>query len=430
MDAAALPRTDDIRVAVIGLGYVGLPLAVGFGRQLPTLGFDIDETRIAELRAHRDHTLEVGGEELRATKQLRFSADAADLRACNVLIVTVPTPIDDAKRPDLAPLEAASRTVGRAIARGAVVVFESTVYPGATEEVCVPIIERESGLRYNVDFHAGYSPERINPGDRQHRLEAILKVTSGSTPAAADFVDALYRRVITAGTHKASSIRVAEAAKVIENTQRDLNIALINELALIFHRLGIDTGEVLAAAGTKWNFLPFRPGLVGGHCIGVDPYYLTHKAQQIGYHPEVILSGRRINDGMGQHVAQRVIKLMTQRRIHAAGANILVLGLAFKENCPDLRNTRVTDVVDELRSYHASVDVHDPWVSAGDARREYGLELVSELVPGTYDAVILAVAHRQFMELGGERIRALGKPGCIVFDVKQVLPRELVDDRL
>lgn len=430
MSVAPLPRVDDIRVAIIGLGYVGLPLAVGFGRQSPTLGFDINETRIAELRAHRDHTLEVTTEELQATAQLRFSADSADLAACNVFIVTVPTPIDDAKRPDLRPLEAASRTVGRAIGRGGVAIFESTVYPGATEEVCVPIIERESGLKYNVDFHAGYSPERINPGDRQHRLETIMKVTSGSTPAAADFVDALYRRVISAGTHKASSIRVAEAAKVIENTQRDLNIALINELALIFHRLDIDTGEVLAAAGTKWNFLPFRPGLVGGHCIGVDPYYLTHKAQQIGYHPEVILSGRRINDGMGQHVAQRVIKLMTQRRIHAAGANILVLGLAFKENCPDLRNTRVIDVVDEFRSYHANVDVHDPWVSADEARREYGIELARELVPGRYDAVILAVAHRQFVELGGERIRALGKPGSIVFDVKQALPRELVDDRL
>jgi len=430
MDAAALPRRDDTRVAVIGLGYVGLPLAVGFGRHLPTLGFDINQARIAELREHRDHTLEVSSEELKATPQLRFSADAGDLKACNVFIVTVPTPIDDAKRPDLTPLVSASRTVGRAIGRGAVVVFESTVYPGATEEVCVPIIERESGLKYNVDFYAGYSPERINPGDKEHRLETILKVTSGSTPEAADFVDALYRRVVTAGTHKASSIRVAEAAKVIENTQRDLNIALINELALIFHRLGIDTAEVLAAAGTKWNFLPFRPGLVGGHCIGVDPYYLTHKAQQIGYHPEVILSGRRINDGMGQHVAQRVIKLMTQRRIHAAGANILVLGLAFKENCPDLRNTRVTDVVGEFRSYHANVDVHDPWVSAEEARHEYGLELVPELAPGKYDAVILAVAHRQFLELGAERIRAFGKPGCVLFDVKQALPRELVDDRL
>ncbi len=430
MDAATLPDREETRVAVIGLGYVGLPLAAGFGRKLPTLGFDINRARIEELRAHRDHTLEVTADELASSTQLRFSADAADLSGCNVFIVTVPTPIDTAKRPDLGPLEAASRTVGQAIGRGAVVIFESTVYPGATEEVCVPIIERESGLAFNLDFYAGYSPERINPGDKQHRLETIVKVTSGSTPQTADFVDALYRTIIIAGTHKASSIRVAEAAKVIENTQRDLNIALINELALIFHRLGIDTTDVLAAAGTKWNFLPFRPGLVGGHCIGVDPYYLTHKAQQIGYHPEVILSGRRINDGMGSHVAQRVIKLMTQRRIHAAGANVLVLGLAFKENCPDLRNTRVVDVVAEFKSYDANVDVHDPWVSADDARHEYGLELVSELVPGKYDAMILAVAHRQFIELGADGIRALGKPGCVLFDVKQVLPREKVDDRL
>ncbi len=430
MAAAPLPRPDDTRVAVLGLGYVGLPLAVGFGRQLPTLGFDINTARIEELRGHRDHTLEVSAEELAATPQLRFSADPADLAACNVFIVTVPTPIDTAKRPDLRPLEGASRTVGKAISRGGVVVFESTVYPGATEEVCVPIIERESGLRFNEDFYAGYSPERINPGDREHRLETIMKVTSGSTPEAAEFVDALYRRIIAAGTHKASSIRVAEAAKVIENTQRDLNIALVNELALIFHRLGIDTSEVLAAAGTKWNFLPFRPGLVGGHCIGVDPYYLTHKAQQIGYHPEVILSGRRINDGMGSHVAQRVIKLMTQRRIHAAGSNVLVLGLAFKENCPDLRNTRVVDVVEEFRSYHANVEVHDPWVSADEARHEYGLELVPELVPGRYDAVILAVAHRQFTDLGASGIRALGRPGCVVFDVKHALARGEADDRL
>lgn len=427
---APLPAADDVRLAIIGLGYVGLPLAVGFGRQLPTLGFDINQARIAELREHRDHTLEVSGEELKATPRLRFSADAGDLAACNVFIVTVPTPIDDAKRPDLTPLVMASRTVGKAIGRGAVVVFESTVYPGATEEVCVPIIERESGLKYNVDFYAGYSPERINPGDKQHRLETILKVTSGSTPAAADFVDALYRRVVSAGTHKASSIRVAEAAKVIENTQRDLNIALINELALIFHRLGIDTSEVLAAAGTKWNFLPFKPGLVGGHCIGVDPYYLTHKAQQIGYHPEVILSGRRINDGMGQHVAHRVVKLMTQRNMPVGGARVLVLGLAFKENCPDLRNTRVVDVVGELADYHAQVDVHDPWVDADEARHEYGLALVADPVPGSYDAIILAVGHRQFIELGAQRIRALGKPGCVLFDVKQALPREAVDDRL
>jgi len=430
MDAAALPRADETRVAVIGLGYVGLPLAVGFGKKLPTLGFDINKARVAELREFRDHTLETSPEELKATTNLRVSSDLADLRDCNVFIVTVPTPIDSAKRPDLSPLESASRTVGKAIRPGGVVIFESTVYPGATEEVCVPIIERESGLKFNVDFYAGYSPERINPGDKEHRLETITKVTSGSTPLAADFVDALYRRIITAGTHKASSIRVAEAAKVIENTQRDLNIALINELALIFHRLGIDTSEVLAAAGTKWNFLPFRPGLVGGHCIGVDPYYLTHKAQQIGYHPEVILSGRRINDGMGEHVAQRVIKMMTQRRIAAVGANILVLGLAFKENCPDLRNTRVVDVVAEFKSYHANVDIYDPWVSAAEAQHEYGLDLVDRLENGKYDAIVLAVSHRQFTELGADGIRALGKPGCVLFDVKQTLPRDKVDDRL
>ncbi len=430
MAPAALPHSDEVRPAIIGLGYVGLPLAVGFGRQMPTLGFDINRTRVDELKSHRDHTLEVSAAELEATSNLSFSADPAELRNCNVFMVTVPTPIDDAKRPDLGPLEAASRTVGRAIRRGGVAIFESTVYPGATEEVCVPIIEKESGLRFNQDFYAGYSPERINPGDKQHRLESIMKVTSGSTPEAADFVDALYRRVITAGTHKASSIRVAEAAKVIENTQRDLNIALTNELALIFHRLGIDTSEVLAAAGTKWNFLPFRPGLVGGHCIGVDPYYLTHKAQQIGYHPEVILSGRRINDGMGSHVAQRVIKLMIQRRIHVANSNVLVLGLAFKENCPDLRNTRVVDVIGEFRSYQVNVDVYDPWVSAAEARHEYALDLVPELQEGKYDAIVLAVAHSQFVEMGAARIRALGTPDCVVFDVKQVLPREAVDDRL
>ncbi len=430
MGSATLPHPDDLHPAIIGLGYVGLPLAAAFGRQLDTLGFDINAQRIADLQAHQDHTLEVSADELKSTRNLRFSSDPADLADRNVFIVTVPTPIDDARRPDLGPLEAASRTVGRAIRRGGVAIFESTVYPGATEEVCVPIIERESGLRLNEDFFAGYSPERINPGDKAHRLESIMKVTSGSTPAAADFVDALYRRVISAGTHKASSIRVAEAAKVIENTQRDLNIALVNELALIFHRLGIDTSEVLAAAGTKWNFMPFRPGLVGGHCIGVDPYYLTHKAQQIGYHPEVILSGRRINDGMGSHVAQRVIKLMIQRRIHVAQSKVLVLGLAFKENCPDLRNTRVVDVIAELRSYHADVDVYDPWADAAEARHEYGLDLVDAPASGQYDAIILAVAHRQFIEMGAARVRALGKPGCVVFDVKQVLPREAVDDRL
>ncbi|MBD9479917.1 nucleotide sugar dehydrogenase [Pseudoxanthomonas sp. PXM02] len=425
-----MPTLDQARIAVIGLGYVGLPLAASFGRKYPTLGFDINRKRVAELRNHEDHTLEVSADELRDTPLLTFSDDPADLAGCNVFIITVPTPIDDYKRPDLHPLESASRTVGRAIGKGAVAIYESTVYPGATEETCVPIIERESGLRFNQDFYAGYSPERINPGDKQHRLETIMKVTSGSTPEVADFVDALYGSIITAGTHKASSIRVAEAAKVIENTQRDVNIALINELALIFHRLGIDTHEVLEAAGTKWNFLPFRPGLVGGHCIGVDPYYLTHKAQQIGYHPDVILAGRRINDGMGSHVARRVAKLMARQNLPTAGAKVLVLGLAFKENCPDVRNTRVVDIVSELRSYNAQVDVHDPWVNADEARHEYGLELVAEPQAGQYDAVILAVAHREFTERGADGVRALGKPGAVVFDVKRTLPRHAVDDCL
>ena len=430
MPIAALPSPEAIRLAVVGLGYVGLPLAAGFGRVLPTLGFDIDTTRVADLQRGIDHTQEVSADELAVVTQLRFSADAAELAGHDVFIVTVPTPIDDAKRPDLGPLEAASRSVGRAIRRGGVAIFESTVYPGATEEVCVPIIERESGLRFNIDFFAGYSPERINPGDREHRLETILKITSGSTPEAADFVDALYRRIVTAGTHKAPSIRVAEAAKVIENTQRDLNIALVNEFALIFHKLGIDSGDVLAAAATKWNFLPFRPGLVGGHCIGVDPYYLTHKAQQVGYHPEVILSGRRVNDGMGSHVAQRVIKRLAQRDLPVAGAKVLVLGLAFKENCPDLRNTRVVDVVSEFRSYHAEVEVYDPWVRPAEVEQKYGVTLVDTLQPGRYDAIVLAVAHREFLALGADAIRALGKPGCVLFDVRHVLPREAVDDRL
>ncbi len=420
----------DSRVAVIGLGYVGLPLAVEFGRHIATLGFDIAKSRVAALRAGHDHTLEVSEAELRSADKLTFADDAGELRSCDVFIVTVPTPIDAYKRPDLGPLESASRTVGRALKRGDVVVYESTVYPGATEEVCVPILEAESGLRFNVDFFAGYSPERINPGDKTHRLPTIMKVTSGSTPEIADFVDALYRLIVTAGTHKASSIRVAEAAKVIENTQRDVNIALINELALIFHRLGLDTQEVLEAAGTKWNFLPFRPGLVGGHCIGVDPYYLTHKAIEIGYHPEMILAGRRINDEMGRHVAQRVIKLMNQRRVHAADAKVLILGLTFKENCPDLRNTRVVDVVAEFRSYNADVDIYDPWVDSAEAKAEYGFDLLTELPQAHYDAVILAVSHHQFISLGAAGIRALGKPGAVLFDVKQALPRNAVDGRL
>ncbi len=424
---APLTAPENVRVAIIGLGYVGLPLAVAFGKKIPTVGFDINAARVEELRGHRDHPLEVSSEELQEASLLEFSSDPAALSGANVFIVTVPTPIDEYKRPDLRPLESASRTVGRAIGRGGVVIYESTVYPGATEEVCVPIIERESGLRYNVDFHAGYSPERINPGDPQHRLETIKKVTSGSTPEVADFVDAIYRRIITAGTHKASSIRVAEAAKVIENIQRDVNIALINELALIFNRLDIDTHEVLEAAGTKWNFLPFRPGLVGGHCIGVDPYYLTHKAQQIGYHPDMILAGRRINDGMGSHVARRVVKLMRQRNQDMSQMRVLILGLAFKENCPDVRNTKVIDIVRELRCYNAEVDVHDPWVNAEHAHEEYGVQMVDAPQPGSYSAVVLAVAHRDFVAMGSERIRAFGKPGAVLFDVKRALPRASVD---
>lgn len=422
--------TDNLRLGIIGLGYVGLPLAVEFGRQLPTLGFDINTQRIAELRSGVDHTLEVEPQALQQATQLTYSAELEDLARCNVYIVTVPTPIDAAKRPDFAPLISASRTVGKTLRRGDVVIFESTVYPGATEEVCVPVIERESGLHYNVDFYCGYSPERINPGDKAHRLPDIVKVTSGSTPAVAEFVDALYRRIIRAGTHKASSIKVAEAAKVIENTQRDLNIALINELAQIFSKLGIDTLEVLEAAGTKWNFLPFRPGLVGGHCIGVDPYYLTHKAQEIGYQPEVILAGRRINDGMGEHVANRVVRLMTRKRINVVDARVLIMGLAFKENCPDLRNTRVVDVIAELRAYGLAVDVHDPWVSVDEARAEYGLNVTTNPGKASYDAIVLCVAHREFTASGAAALRAYGKPGAVLFDVKSVLPRADVDERL
>ena len=426
----ALPATDDIRIAIIGLGYVGLPLAVAFGKRYPTVGFDIDERRIRELREFHDHTLEVDEAGLRAADKLEFGSDPAALKRCNVFIVTVPTPIDEYKRPDLRPLESASRTVGRALQPGGIAIYESTVYPGATEEICVPILERESGLAFNRDFYAGYSPERINPGDHEHRLETIVKVTSGSTEAAADFVDGLYASIIRAGTHRASSIRVAESAKVIENIQRDVNIALINELALIFHRLGIDTREVLDASGTKWNFLPFKPGLVGGPCIGVDPYYLTHKAQQIGYHPDMILAGRRINDGMGSHVARRVVRLLSQRGKSIAGARVLVLGLAFKENCPDLRNTKVVDIIGELRGYGAHVDVHDPWVDAELAEEEYGIVPVGDPSPGSYDAIVLAVPHREFIGSGGDGILAYGVKDAVVFDVKGALPRNAVDGRL
>ena len=421
---------EDIRIAITGLGYVGLPLAVEFGKKLPVLGFDINPARIAELQSGRDHTLEVSPEELQAASQLRFSADAADLATCNFFIVTVPTPIDEHKQPDLTPLIKASETIGKVLKRGDVVVYESTVYPGATEEDCVPVLEKHSGLKFNVDFFAGYSPERINPGDKEHRVTTIKKVTSGSTPEVADLVDAVYREIITAGTHKAPSIRVAEAAKVIENTQRDVNIALINELALIFNRMGIDTEAVLQAAGTKWNFLPFRPGLVGGHCIGVDPYYLTHKAQSIGYHPEIILAGRRLNDSMGAYVVTQLVKAMTQRRIHVQGARVLVMGLTFKENCPDLRNTRVVDIVHELREYDVQADVYDPWVSAEEAQHEYGITPVQKPEAGAYDAIIVAVAHREFKAMGAGAIRALGKAQHVLFDLKYILPAQDSDLRL
>jgi UDP-N-acetyl-D-galactosamine dehydrogenase len=421
---------NNTKIGIIGLGYVGLPLAIEFGKIYPTVGLDIKVSRIEELKEGRDTTCEVSREELGQAQQLTFSSSPADLADCTVYVVTVPTPIDRHKRPDLSLLEDASQTVGALLKQGDIVIYESTVYPGATEEVCVPILESESGMVFNRDFFAGYSPERINPGDKEHRVTSILKVTSGSTPEVADYVDALYRSIIAAGTHRASSIRVAEAAKVIENTQRDLNIALINELALIFNRLGIDTEEVLQAAGTKWNFLPFRPGLVGGHCIGVDPYYLTQKAQDVGYNPEVILAGRRINDEMGRYVSEQVIKLMMLRKIHVSGSNVLVLGLAFKENCPDLRNSRVIDIIKELQSYCVHVDVHDPWVSAADASHEYGVDLVADPQPGVYDAVIIAVAHDEFRNRGEQGLRALCKPNGVLYDVKYLLPSTAVDGRL
>ena len=417
-------------IAIIGLGYVGLPLAVEFGRKYPTIGFDVSKGRIDELKSGRDSTLEVEPAELDQATGLSFTTDPDALDDANVFIVTVPTPIDDAKTPDLRPLAAASASVGNAMKRGAVVVYESTVYPGATEEYCVPILEAESGLKLNDGFYAGYSPERINPGDKSRRVTDIIKVTSGSTPEAARFVDSLYQSIIPAGTHLASSIRVAEAAKVIENTQRDVNIALVNEFARLFARLGIDTLEVLEAAGTKWNFLPFRPGLVGGHCISVDPYYLTHKAQQAGHHPEIILAGRRLNDGMGNYVAEQIVKLMTRANIPVVGANVLILGLTFKENCPDLRNTRVVDLIREFESFHANVAVHDPWVDPDDARHEYGVEIVGEPQKNYYDAVVVAVGHHQFIELGANGIRDYLKDRSVLYDIKGVLPKDAVDGRL
>jgi len=420
------------RLGVIGLGYVGLPLAVEFGKHFETVGFDVKSDRIAELKAGRDSTLETTRAELKAADKLTFTTNLADLKKCRVYIVTVPTPIDEYKRPDLTPLVKASESVGKVLKKGDVVVYESTVYPGCTEEVCVPILERESGLTFNKDFFAGYSPERINPGDKEHRLPTIKKVTSGSTPEVADFVDKLYRTIIKAGTHSAGSIRVAEAAKVIENTQRDVNIALMNELALIFNRLGIDTEEVLVAAGTKWNFQNFRPGLVGGHCIGVDPYYLTHKAQEIGYHPEMILAGRRLNDNMAMYVAQEVVRLMTQKRIHVNGARVLMLGITFKENCPDIRNSKVIDVVRELEKYGAKVDIHDPWANGAECKHEYGVRPVRDALSnrGAYDAIVLAVSHREFKDAGSKGLRKLGKKNHVMYDIKHVFRAEETDGRL
>jgi UDP-N-acetyl-D-galactosamine dehydrogenase len=427
-----MPRFNlrNLKVGVVGLGYVGLPLAVEFGKRFTTVGFDIKQARVDELKKGHDSTLETDEAELAAATKLSFTTKLGDLKGCRVFIVTVPTPIDEYKRPDLTPLVKSSEAVGQVLKKGDVVVYESTVYPGCTEEVCVPILERVSGLKFNKDFFAGYSPERINPGDKQHRLTTIRKVTSGSTPAVAEFVDSLYRSIVTAGTHKASSIKVAEAAKVIENTQRDVNIALINELALIFNRLGIDTEEVLLAAGSKWNFLPFRPGLVGGHCIGVDPYYLTHKAQAIGYHPEMILAGRRINDNMGIYVAQQVAQLMIQRRIQVKGSRILILGLTFKENCPDVRNTRIVDVVRELEKYGAKVDVFDPWADPDEAEHEYGLRPVKRMKPGTYDALVMGVAHEEFRRMGIAKIREFARKEHVLYDIKYVFRADEVDGRL
>jgi UDP-N-acetyl-D-glucosamine/UDP-N-acetyl-D-galactosamine dehydrogenase len=422
--------SNHVNIAIIGLGYVGLPLAVEFGRIHPVVGFDINAQRIAALQSGHDATLETDAAELGAATKLRYTSQAKDLSQCNCFIVTVPTPIDEYKRPDLTPLIKASETVGRALKLGDIVIYESTVYPGCTEEDCVPILEKFSGLTYNVDFFCGYSPERINPGDKQHRLTSIKKVTSGSNPQVADIVDALYNQIITAGTHKAPSIKVAEAAKVIENTQRDLNIALINELALIFNRMGIDTEAVLQAAGSKWNFLPFRPGLVGGHCIGVDPYYLTHKAQSIGYHPEIILAGRRLNDKMGSYVVGQMVKAMAQKSIPIHGARVLVMGLTFKENCPDIRNTRIVDIVTELKDYGCQVDVYDPWVNPEEAQHEYGISPIQSVAPLTYDGIVLAVAHQQFKTMGKDAIRALGKPVHVLYDLKYLLGADESDLRL
>lgn len=423
-------QLSELKIAVIGLGYVGLPLAVEFGKKLPVVGFDIHQKRIQELQSGQDHTLEVSPEELKQATQLTYSANLGDLNSCNFFIVTVPTPIDEFKQPDLTPLIKASTSIGKVLKKGDVVVYESTVYPGATEEACIPVLEQVSGLKFNQDFFAGYSPERINPGDKLHRVTNILKVTSGSTPEVADFVDAVYQLIVTAGTHKAPSIKVAEAAKVIENTQRDVNIALINELAVIFNKLGIDTEAVLQAAGTKWNFLPFRHGLVGGHCIGVDPYYLTHKAQSLGLHPEIILAARRLNDRMGEYVATQLIKEMVKQRIQVVGSKILVMGLSFKENCPDIRNTKIVDMVKALKEYDLDLDIYDPWVDPLDAAKEYGIDPVSSLANAKYDAIVLAVAHDQFKQMSIDEFKAAAKEKYVLYDLKYILNQLDVDIRL
>ena len=423
-------QLSDFKLAIIGLGYVGLPLAVEFGRKRHVVGFDINRKRINELIAGNDFTLEVTKEELAAAKNLTYTNHPDDLVSCNCFIVTVPTPIDEYKRPNLTPLIEASRTVGNFLKRGDIVIYESTVYPGCTEEDCVPVLEKHSGLKFNKDFFCGYSSERINPGDKEHRVTSIKKVTSGSTPEIAELIDVLYNEIIVVGTFKAESIKVAEAAKVIENTQRDLNIALINELAIIFNKMGIDTEAVLKAAGSKWNFLPFRPGLVGGHCIGVDPYYLTHKAQSIGYHPEIIMAGRRLNDSMGAHIVSQLVKAMTKKRIQVYGAKVLVMGLTFKENCPDIRNSRVVDIINQLKDYSCDVDVYDPWITVKEVENEYDIKLIKQLNAGSYDAIVLAVAHREFMSMGAARIRALGKPSSILYDLKYILLPQESDLRL
>ena len=423
-------HNSELKIAIIGLGYVGLPLAVEFGKKVPVVGFDIYQKRIDELKGAQDHTLEVSSEELLDATQLSYSCELKDLQDCNFFIVTVPTPIDDFKQPDLTPLIKASESIGKVLKKGDIVVYESTVYPGATEEVCIPVLERVSGLQFNQDFYAGYSPERINPGDKSHRVTNILKITSGSTPETADYVDQVYNLIVVAGTHKAPSIKVAEAAKVIENTQRDVNIALINELALIFNKLGIDTEDVLKAAGTKWNFLPFRPGLVGGHCIGVDPYYLTHKAQSIGLHPEIILAARRLNDRMGEYVATQLIKEMVKQRIQVVGSKILVMGLSFKENCPDIRNSKIIDMVNALKDYDLDLDIYDPWVDPEEVKQEYGLAPVEQLVQGQYDAIIIAVAHDQFRAMNAKKIHALGRPKHVLFDLKYIINKIDSDLRL